>query len=232
MSEASPRLVAALAALTFVTGLVDAASVLGLGHVFVANMTGNMVFVGFSLFAKRGVSLLAGALALCGFLGGAVIGGRSVRRAGSTPWPALVMDVVLLLIAGLLSAFRLQSEPYLSVFLLAAAMGIRTAVVRHLAIPDMTTTVLTLTLAGIAADSSLAGGKNPRLGRRLLSVLCMLLGAAAGAFLLSRVPAFIILVAGILEGGAVLWFYAGRAGAASLAGVNKPVETQGVGAPR
>ena len=74
---------------------------------------------------------------------------------------------------------------------MAAAMGIRTAVVRHLAIPDMTTTVLTLTLAGIAADSSLAGGKNPRLGRRLLSVLCMLTGAGAGALLISRVPAYV-----------------------------------------
>jgi uncharacterized membrane protein YoaK (UPF0700 family) len=35
--------------LTFVTGVVDATSYLRLGHVFVANMTGNVVFLGFGL---------------------------------------------------------------------------------------------------------------------------------------------------------------------------------------
>lgn len=48
----------------------------------------------------------------------------------------------------------------------------------------MTTTVLTLTLTGLAADSSLAGGNNPRYVRRLGSVLLMLVGAIAGAALL------------------------------------------------
>ncbi len=38
-----------LLALTVATGLVDAVSYLVLGHVFVANMTGNVVFSGFAL---------------------------------------------------------------------------------------------------------------------------------------------------------------------------------------
>jgi uncharacterized membrane protein YoaK (UPF0700 family) len=38
-----------LVALTAVTGLVDAFSYLVLGHVFVANMTGNVVFFAFAL---------------------------------------------------------------------------------------------------------------------------------------------------------------------------------------
>ncbi len=38
-----------LVAMTFVTGLVDAFSYLLLGHVFVANMTGNVVLLGFAL---------------------------------------------------------------------------------------------------------------------------------------------------------------------------------------
>jgi len=42
-------------------------------------------------------------------------------------------------------------------------MGTRNAAVRKLAIPDLTTTVLTLTISGIGADSSLANGNNPRL---------------------------------------------------------------------
>jgi hypothetical protein len=47
----------------------------------------------------------------------------------------------------------------------------------------MTTTVLTMTLTGIAADSRLAGGSNPRLVQRFASVLLMLGGAAIGAVL-------------------------------------------------
>jgi uncharacterized protein DUF1275 len=34
--------------LTIVTGVVDAVAYLRLGHVFVANMTGNVVFLGFA----------------------------------------------------------------------------------------------------------------------------------------------------------------------------------------
>ena len=45
----------------------------------------------------------------------------------------------------------------------------------------LTTTVLTLTITGIGADSSLAKGNNPRLARRLESIAAMFLGAALGA---------------------------------------------------
>jgi hypothetical protein len=60
-------------------------------------------------------------------------------------------------------------------------MGTRNAAVRKLAIPDLTTTVLTLTLTGIAADSSLANGNNVRFARRIGAVLAMFSGAAVGA---------------------------------------------------
>jgi uncharacterized membrane protein YoaK (UPF0700 family) len=60
-------------------------------------------------------------------------------------------------------------------------MGTRNAAVRKLAIPDLTTTVLTLTITGIGADSSLAKGNNPRLARRVAAVAAMFLGAALGA---------------------------------------------------
>jgi len=45
-------------------------------------------------------------------------------------------------------------------------MGTRNAAVRKLAIPDLTTTVLTLTITGIAADSSIANGKQPEIGEK------------------------------------------------------------------
>ncbi|HEX9462106.1 MAG TPA: DUF1275 family protein, partial [Alphaproteobacteria bacterium] len=72
---------------------------------------------------------------------------------------------------------------YSLIALLALAMGVQNAAARRLAVPDLTTTVLTLTLTGLAADSTLAGGKNPHPGRRLQATAVMFLGAAVGAFL-------------------------------------------------
>jgi hypothetical protein len=68
--------------LTAVTGLVDAVSILRLGRVFVANMTGNVVFTGFALTGAPGFSLSASLFALAGFLAGAAIGGTLATRAG------------------------------------------------------------------------------------------------------------------------------------------------------
>lgn len=120
-----------LLVLTVVTGLLDAASHLALARVFVANMTGNVVFLGFAPAGAPGLSVTASLVVLLGL-----------------------------------------------------AMGLQNAVVRRLSVPDLTTTVLTLTLTGLAADSSQAGGAAPRPGRRILAVLAMFLGALAGGLLL------------------------------------------------
>jgi uncharacterized membrane protein YoaK (UPF0700 family) len=76
---------------------------------------------------------------------------------------------------------------YLLIVLLAVAMGIQNATARRLAVPDLTTTVLTMALTGIAADARLAGGRGPAIARRSLSVAAMLLGALAGALLMLNV---------------------------------------------
>ena len=65
--------VTALLLLTFATGLVDAVSVLVLGHVFVANMTGNVIFLGFWFVPHSGVDLWAAVVAFVSFITGAVI---------------------------------------------------------------------------------------------------------------------------------------------------------------
>ena len=59
----------------------------------------------------------------------------------------------------------------------AVALGLQNATVRRLAVADVTTTVLTLTLTGLAADSWLAGGRSPRVGRRVAAVGLMAAGA-------------------------------------------------------
>src|SRR4051794_10042319 len=68
-----------LLALTVVTGLIDAVSYLGVGQVFVANMTGNIVFLGFASAGTKGFSIAASLVALGGFAVGA---GAGVRLAG------------------------------------------------------------------------------------------------------------------------------------------------------
>ena len=73
---------ALLVTLTVVTGVVDAVSYLALGHVFVANMTGNVVFLGFALAGAPGLSAPAALAALAAFLLGALAGGRIAVRSG------------------------------------------------------------------------------------------------------------------------------------------------------
>src|SRR5260370_42635400 len=89
------RLMFSLLALTFVTGLVDAVSVLGLGRVFMANMTGNVVFLGFAAAGAPGLSFLRSSAALAAFFLGAVIGGRLAARSSRPPSVAFGIEAAL-----------------------------------------------------------------------------------------------------------------------------------------
>lgn len=181
--------------LTVVTGLVDAVSYLGLGHVFVANMTGNVVFLGFALAGAGGLSALASVVSLASFLAGALAGGRLGTRFAAHRGRLLSVATAAqtVLVAGTVAVAAVSdtsTDPvtsgvrYTVIVLLGLAMGLQNAVARRLGVPDLTTTVLTLTLTGLAADSGPAGGAAPRPGRRILSVLAMFLGALVGALLL------------------------------------------------
>ena len=197
--------------LTVVTGVVDSISILALGRVFVANMTGNVVFAGFAIVGAPGFSLGASLFALAGFLVGAAAGGAVITRVGSDRAALLragtAAEVALAAVALVLAA--LSGDPGVShgtthiigaafglaitdalAAVLAAAMGIQNAVARKLAVPDLTTTVLTMTLTGIGADlrAVLRAGDahataKSDLVRRLLAIGTMLAGALAGASL-------------------------------------------------
>ena len=78
---------------------------------------------------------------------------------------------------------RLEFGRNLLIVLLAVAMGMQNAAARRLAVPDLTTTVLTLTITGIAADGRIGAGGDSRLGRRSLAVIAMFGGALIGAWL-------------------------------------------------
>jgi uncharacterized membrane protein YoaK (UPF0700 family) len=200
--------------LTVVTGVVDAVSILRLGRVFVANMTGNVVFTGFALVGVPGFALTASLAALAGFLAGALLGGLLASRLGRDRALLLRAGAAaeLVLVAG---ALALTAGPLDAATrdgmaaLLAVAMGIQNAVARRLAVPDLTTTVLTMTLTGIAADVRAKDHGLGGLSRRVLAVVTMLAGGAVGALLVlhASTAAALGLAAGVLAlvtGGAAL----------------------------
>jgi uncharacterized membrane protein YoaK (UPF0700 family) len=213
-----------LLALTLVTGLVDAVSILTLGRVFVANMTGNVVFAGFALAGAPGFSLTASLFALAGFLIGAALGGRLAAqtskdraihlRAATVAELALVVVCLIIAItsgdpAASHGTLDIATRPGASgsvagpdfgpavtdvlALLLATAMGIQNSVARKLAVPDLTTTVLTMTLTGIGADSRSGHRGRVAQARRLLAVATMLAGAMLGAWLVLSVNATVAL---------------------------------------
>jgi uncharacterized membrane protein YoaK (UPF0700 family) len=190
-----------LLALTFTTGLVDAASYLGLGHVFTANMTGNIVLLGFGIAGAGGLPVVAPLVSLGAFLVGAAAGGvfgsRVAARQPCNLSGALMIEALLIGIASVLVAVldvHLGSlSGYAVIALLALAMGVRNAIVRRIGLADMTTTVLTMTLTSFASESAIAGGSGAGSARRLAAVLTMLVGALAGALLL-RTSLFLPLV--------------------------------------
>src|SRR5437867_2756631 len=209
----SDRLPLALLTLTGVTGVIDAVSFLGLGRVFTANMTGNVVLLGFAVAGAPGLSIPRSAVSLIAFLVGAGAGGHighSMAGGSRRRWlltaglgEAALLCAAALASMGVAGAIEVPtSRIYAVIALTAVAMGLRNATVRRLAVPDLTTTVLTLTLTGVAADSSLAGGNNPRSLRRIFSVVAMFGGAAIGAILLRYGLALPLVVAGVCELGA------------------------------
>jgi uncharacterized membrane protein YoaK (UPF0700 family) len=184
------HLLGILMGLTLLSGMVDAVCYLGLGRVFTANMTGNVVVLGFAAAGAPGFSVTASLTSLGLFLVGAVAGGtiskhispRS-RRLSVAIWSESLFVAAAAVVAFLAGTVGSGWGRYTEIAILAFAMGIRNSVIRHLAVPDMTTTVLTQTLTGLASDSFFAGGQNTRAGRRIAAVAAMLVGATVGAAL-------------------------------------------------
>lgn len=163
------RLVAVLLGLTVVSGLIDAVSYLGLEHVFTANMTGNVVVLGFAAAGAPGFSVPHTLTSLGSFVVGAMAGGRvAVRLGGGSrrTWTRLTLaaEAVLLGISAVVAfaAPGATATAYTLIAVTAFAMGLRNATVRKLGVPDLTTTVLTMTLTGLAADSRAGGGHGTR----------------------------------------------------------------------
>jgi len=191
-SPVSRRLtVTALLLLTLATGVVDAVSVLVLGHVFVANMTGNVIFLGFWFVPQTGVDLTAAVVAFTGFVAGTVIGGRLARHLDSAVrrWLVVTLSIEVVIIgavAALAGAGVLDYRDGSKLVLIggpAISFGIQNATARQFGIPELSTTVLTSTIVGIGVDSKLAGGTGQREKLRYAVVATMCGGAVLGATL-------------------------------------------------
>lgn len=203
--------------LSVTTGLVDAISVLGLGKVFTANMTGNVAFLGFAAAGTPGFEFAPYVVGIASFMIGALIAGRIGKWHAGSPlrrWLIIAASVEAILLwigAAVAVGFDGATQDpgwkvHVIIALTALAMGFRNATIRQLKIPDLTTTVLTLTITGLAADSSLAGGANPNWPRRIGSVAAIFLGAAIGAWLVTHggLVAPLILAGGLIFAGTLV----------------------------
>ena len=213
----NPLTVAALLLLTFATGVVDAISVLVLGHVFVANMTGNIIFLGFWFVPGAGVDLTAAVVAFAGFLIGTMIGGRMTRELGAPTrrWLAtslgteIVVLVTLSILAGTGVLSYQTNTKLILIAGLAVTFGVQNATARQFGIQELSTTVLTSTVVGIGVDSRLAGGIGKREKLRYSIVFAMCGGAVAGATLSRVVVAPVIALAAAVVTVSLLIFQFG-----------------------
>ncbi|MFA1540783.1 YoaK family protein [Actinomadura monticuli] len=182
-----------LVLLTVMTGFVDSVSFLELGNVFVANMTGNIIFLGLGLGGSGGVpgDILPTALSTGLFCVGAAVGGhlafngithRGRLLGAATATQACAVVAAALIVSSLGHVPGSGREATIAV--LAVSMGWQYAMVRRLEVPDFRTIVVTTTLTALVADR---GEAKERVVRKALSIAALLLGAAIGSVLIRKV---------------------------------------------
>jgi uncharacterized membrane protein YoaK (UPF0700 family) len=164
----------------------------GLGKIFSAFMTGNLVFLGFAI-ANIGGPCLPVILALSTFAVGSYLGLRiaALRSQESGWWPprmSVLLAFVAIAEAGFVAVWSLTSgHPSADItdvliVLFALAMGIQTAAVRSLGVQGVFTTAGTFTL--VAFTGVLAGARSRSEMPRLVGVLVGLVTGAVGGGLL------------------------------------------------
>jgi uncharacterized membrane protein YoaK (UPF0700 family) len=206
-----------LVTMTLVTGLIDAFSYIALHHVFVANMTGNVIFLAFASAGGPGFSIRASLLALAcfllGALGGGFLGSHLGHHRGRLLSVSATIQALLLAIATLVAWLAghvlTMSCISLLILVLGLAMGLQNATARKLAVPDLTTTVITQTIVGLAADAFIVGGSGAKAGRRGIAVVTLFLGALIGSMLVFHfsfiAPLIIAFVLTLLIGATAHW---------------------------
>lgn len=182
-----------LLTLTILVGIVDATSIL-LAHVFVASMTGNVVFLGLAIAGAPGFSVARSLLPIVAFSVGAILGSHAFRAAGRHRGRAfrnvlavktVLAAAVTIIVVAANGHYDARTRDYV-VFLLAVSMGSQLAAIRVLAVRDLPTVVLTLTMTGALIEAG-RGLRDPVMLRRLLAILAFLIGVTAGGLLVRHV---------------------------------------------
>ena len=194
-----------LMALTLLAGVVDATSILALDHVFVATITGNIVFLGLGLIGAVGFSVISSVVAVAGFVLGVFPGdrlcrlstghrGRAVRNVSAMKAVLAAPVTIIVLVAPepLPTPARLVATA-----LLAASFGGQLALIRYLKVPDLLTAVMTMTTIGVLTERS-GSRRDPVLLRRLLAIASFLLGVVIGGTLVTYVAPAASLAFGLL----------------------------------
>jgi uncharacterized membrane protein YoaK (UPF0700 family) len=202
--KSEPARDALLIGLTFAAGVVDAVSYLGLGQIFTANMTGNVVFLALAVGHRSLLTALHSVAALMGFCLGAVVAGQLLERPRpSGIWPRRATWVMCGALV-CLSAFAwiwavVGGEPgatllYVLIGLSSLGMGMQNAAARHLAVQGLTTTVITTALTGFMVDLPALGISGTAQRRGWSAVVALFSGATIGAALIVYARAFAPLV--------------------------------------
>ncbi|OPH47274.1 hypothetical protein BC351_12310 [Paenibacillus ferrarius] len=208
--------------LCLTSGIVDVIGYLGLGHIFTANMTGNIVMLGLAIGHVQGLAVLRTLTALLGFIMGNALGASIIRKKKvNSPWPptlTIILGIELLLFI----LFKIISGPtasdstiYLLIALLSIAMGMQTTAARSLAIAGISTTVLTNNLANVVEDVTDILRKWRTLGihpkhlamdsiLRAAAIVLYGLGAVLAAFVEQQFPFTVIWIPVCIMGGIIL----------------------------
>ena len=208
----------ALILLTVTAGITDAISFLGLGGVFTANMTGNLVLVGMAATSDESwQEVLRGDVLRCtasfaGFALGMLAGFRLLRTrpAGSARVLAVGLALHVLFLAGW-AATDAAPGTAAGAGLIAAsatAMGVQTAAARGLDRAGITTTFVTGTLTSLI--SGLAQGDRKHAGLRTAILAALLAGGLVGGLLLAYAPRTAAVPLLVATAGAMLLLSARR----------------------
>ena len=182
---------ALLLTLTAAAGAVDAVSFLGLGRIFTANMTGNLVLLGVAIGQAQLAGSVRSVIAFAAFVLGVLAGVRVTARTEPTVvWPrsatlALIGELGLLL--GLLAGWEITGDRPnavaldILIALSAGAMGMQTAAARRVGVVGVTTTFVTGMLTNLIAElAAVAPGRSHRtIWAGTLAAIAI--GAAMGA---------------------------------------------------
>lgn len=181
-----------LLALAFGSGAVDAISFLGLGRVFTANMTGNIVLLGLAVGSAAGGEATRSAVSLVAFTAAVFTAlwlARRVRQGRPAAGVATAFALEAVVQIGFLVGWLLASGrpahalELVLVAVSALAMGLQSGAVTRLGVRGVSTTYITGTLVGLIGELVTLTGSRRDWVRRGLVLVALLAGAACGGLM-------------------------------------------------